>query len=122
MKPSISKETRAYLDSLAQRPDEPDYHYQSLDAIDQLIYQGGLRIKHIYFDKELELMLVILNNRKVIKRAISDFKHLNKATAEQLENYENDGTGVHWPDVDEDLGLYGFLRDEIAFMDISLVA
>ena len=67
-------------------------------------------------------MLVILNNRTVIKRSISDFGRLAQAEPGQLENYENDGIGVHWPGLDEDLGLYGFLKDELASMDISLVA
>lgn len=122
MKLSISKNTQAYLKSLDEKPDEPDYYYNNLDAIDKLIYEEGLRIKNIYFDKEMDLMLVVLNNRKVLKRYISAFKHLNGATQKQLENFENDGTGIHWPEVDEDLSLYGFLRDELAYMDISLIA
>jgi len=33
----------------------------------------------------------------------------------QLKNYEliSNGTGIHWPDIDEDLSLKGFLQDEI---------
>ena len=122
MKPSISKATLSYLKSLSTKSDEPDFHAENLDAIDQLIYEHGLRIRQLYFDKELDLMLIVLNNRKVIKRSISDFKQLGEATEKQLNHFENDGTGVHWPDVDEDLSLRGFLQYELTQIDRPLVA
>lgn len=121
MKPSISKATQDYLRSIERKPDVPDYHYNNLDAIDQLIYQEGLRIKNLHIDKDLDLLLLILNNGKLIKRSISDFKLLNKATPEELGNYENDGIGVHWPDVDEDLSLRGFLKHELAHFSKKVV-
>jgi len=114
MKPSISKETQNYLKSLEGKPDEPEFYYDRLDAIDQLVYEDGLRIKNLHLDKEIDLLLVILNNRKIIKRSISDFGRLENASAQELENFENHGTGIHWPDVDEDLSLRGFLNYELA--------
>jgi len=114
MKPSISPDTQAYLKSLENKPDEPDYHYNELDAIDQLIFREGLRIKAIWFDEDLDLIVVLLNNKRLIQQPISDFKRLKKATPDQLRNYENDGIGIHWPDVDEDLSLRGFLKYELA--------
>jgi len=114
MKPSISQATQDYMKSLENKPDVPDYHYDNLDAIDQLIFEEGLRIKHLHIDKDLDLLLLILNNGKLIRRSISEFKLLSKATPAQLENYENDGIGIHWPDVDEDLSLRGFLKYELA--------
>jgi hypothetical protein len=86
---------------------------RATDPIDQLIFEGGLRIKRIFFDQELDLMIVLLNNRKVLRRPLSDFKALHAATLEQLENYENDGIGIHWPALDEDLSLRGFLKYEL---------
>jgi len=116
MKPSISKTTQDYLKSLEGKPDLADFHYNRLDAIDQLIYEEGLRIKHLHIDKDLDLLLLILNNGKLLRRSISEFKLLRNATSEQLDNFINDGTGVHWPDVDEDLSLRGFLRSELAHL------
>ncbi len=84
------------------------------DPLDQLIFEDGLRIKKLWFDQELDLIVVLLNSKKVIQRPISDFVKLKKATIEQLSNYENDGIGVHWPDIDEDLSLRGFLKYELA--------
>jgi len=59
------------------------------------------------------MMLVILNNKKVIQCNISDFKLLKNATLQQLENYENEGVGIYWKDLDEDLSLRGFLVNEL---------
>ncbi|OFY99228.1 MAG: hypothetical protein A3K10_08185 [Bacteroidetes bacterium RIFCSPLOWO2_12_FULL_31_6] len=61
------------------------------------------------------MMLIVLNNKKVFQHPISVYARLKKATYKQLCHYKliGGGTGVHWPDVDEDLSLKGFLRDEI---------
>jgi len=123
MKPSVSKKTKQYLASLDKKDQsQPDYYYGHMDALDKLIYEDGLRIKQIYFDKELDLMLIVLNNKKIMKRAISEFKRLATASEKQLYNFDNDGIGVHWPDVDEDLSLRGFLQHELAHVDKPLVA
>lgn len=80
------------------------------DPIDQIIFDGGLRIQKLFFDLDLDLMLVVLNNKKVLKESISQFKLLKGATITQLDNYEISRAGVHWPDLDEDLSLRGFLK------------
>ena len=87
---------------------------QATDPLDQLIFEDGLRIKTLWFDQDLDLLVVLLNNKKIIQRPISDFNRLKNATKTQLDNYENDGIGIHWPDVDEDLSLRGFLKYELA--------
>jgi len=114
MKPSISNETQAYLASLQQKADEPQFFYDKQDAIDQIIFDGGLRIKSVWLDKELDLMIILLNNRKIIQRTISDFPFLKNASDAQLKSLNNDGFGIHWTDLDEDLSLRGFLKDEYA--------
>jgi Protein of unknown function (DUF2442) len=70
----------------------------------------------------LDLIIVLLNNKKILKRPLSDFKRLAQATDVQLNNFENDGIGIHWPEVDEDLSLRGFLKYELAHIDKPLVA
>lgn len=92
------------------------------DPLDQLIFEGGLRIQQVWFDRTLDLIVVLLNNKKVLKRPLSDFKRLATATEEQLTNFENDGIGIYWPDVDEDLSLRGFLKYELANTDKPMVA
>ena len=92
------------------------------DPIDQLIFEGGLRMKSIWFDRELDLIIVLLNNKKLLKRPLSDFTRLANATEQQLNRFDNDGIGVHWPELDEDLSLRGFLKYELAKMDTPSVA
>jgi hypothetical protein len=67
----------------------------------------------VQFNPEMNLMLIVPDNRKVIQRDLSDFPRLKGATMEQLNAYERGRTGVHWPALDEDLSLRGFLRHEM---------
>ena len=87
---------------------------RSTDPLDQLIFEGGLRIKSIWFDQDLDLIIVLLNNKKVIQRSLSSFSRLENASLMQLQNHENDGIGIHWPELDEDLSLRGFLKYKLA--------
>lgn len=92
------------------------------DPFDRLIFEGGLRIKTVWFDRDLDLIVVLLNNKKIIKQPLSNFKTLEKASLKQLLNFENDGIGIHWPEIDEDLSLRGFLKYELLKIDSPLVA
>ena len=85
------------------------------DTIEKLIYEEGLRIEAIDFHPELDVMLIILNTKAVLHQRLSSYKLLAAAGKELLQQYEliGEGTGVHWPLLDEDLSLKGFLRDEL---------
>ena len=85
------------------------------DFLESIIYNDGLSIQNIDFHKDLDLMLIVLNSKAVLQQKISHYLLLITATTEQLNNFEliSNGTGVHWPDLDEDLSLKGFLQDEI---------
>ena len=86
------------------------------DALEQIIFEKGLRIKAVHFHKDLDLMLVVLNNGKILRRKISDSALLARANDSQLHDYKliGKGVGVHWPQLDEDLALKGFLQEELA--------
>jgi hypothetical protein len=83
------------------------------DPIDKMIFEGGLKIKSVYFDQDMDLMLIVLNTKKVLERKISMTDNLRKATKEQLMNYQVSRTGIHWPELNEDLSLRSFLKDEM---------
>ena len=83
------------------------------DPIDLLIFEEGLRIQDVYVNKKLDVMIVLLNNKKIIRTAISEYKLLKKGSQKQLENFKCDGIGIHWPSLNEDLSLRGFLKQEI---------
>ena len=82
------------------------------DPFDKVIFEKGLRIASLVIDKKLDLMLVLLNNRKVLRLNISDFPTLKRAKLSQLLNYEliGRGVGISWTQLDEDLSLKGFIK------------
>jgi hypothetical protein len=59
-----------------------------------------------------EYLRVQLRNEHMIYVRREHFERLKNATREQLENYRliGDGEGVHWPDLDEDVSIRGFMR------------
>lgn len=86
------------------------------DTLEQIIFEQGLRIAGVHCYADLDLMLIVLNSKKILKRKISSSKRLSSATSEQLQNLQliSDGVGVHWPDVDEDISLKGLLKEEFS--------
>ena len=44
------------------------------------------------------------------KEAIDNYERLRTATTEQLQNFEMDNLGIHWPELDEDLSYEGFFK------------
>lgn len=85
------------------------------DAIESLIVKDGLRIEALDFHPEQDMMLVILNTKVVLNQSLSSYSLLKSADKSQLLKYRliAGGTGVHWPDLDEDLSLKGFLESEL---------
>ena len=58
-----------------------------------------------------DLIVSLVDGRKVAVPLVW-FPRLAHTTKSQLENYEilGDGEGIHWPEIDEDLGVLGLLR------------
>jgi len=56
-------------------------------------------------------MHVSLGDGRIITIPLAWYPKLSDATKEQLANYEisPSGYGIHWPDIDEDLSVLGFL-------------
>jgi hypothetical protein len=89
--------------------------HNNFDSIERLIYEEGLRIETIDFHPELDLMFIVLNTKTVLQQNISSYNVLKSVNSSDLEQYEliGNGTGVHWPLLDEDLSLKGFLKHEL---------
>ena len=118
MKPLVNKSTEEYLQSLQSRAEEDVLnYYKGKDEIDRIIYKEGLRIRNLYIDRPLDLMIIVLNNKKILKRSLSDFKELFNGSIDQLNDFDSDGLGIHWPKLDYDLSLKGFLQYELAYND-----
>jgi hypothetical protein len=88
---------------------------KQFDSIDDLIFTEGLRIQAVDIHPELGLMTIYLNTKAVLSQHISFYKLLKGAEQSQLLQYEliADGIGIHWPLLDEDLSLKGFLQYEL---------
>ena len=64
---------------------------------------------------ELDLMTIYLNTKAVLSQNISFYQLLKDADKSKLMQYEliGGGIGIHWPLLDEDLSLKGFLQYEL---------
>jgi len=58
---------------------------------------------------------VLLSDKREIRFPVEMNKRLREASPEQLRNIEIicNGTGLHWPDIDEDLSVTGILEGRI---------
>jgi hypothetical protein len=54
--------------------------------------------------------VVTLADGREITTPLSWYPRLQRASAAQRMNYELMPMGIHWPDLDEDLGVAGMLR------------
>ena len=48
---------------------------------------------------------------KIAKYAFSDWRTLSNASEQQRKNYYLSYSGIHWPDLDEDLSFDSLFRD-----------
>jgi hypothetical protein len=55
-----------------------------------------------------ELIVTLIDGRK-ITTPLEWYPRLKAATAQQRANHEIMPMGIHWPDLDEDLGIAGML-------------
>ena len=87
----------------------------NFDSLERLIFEEGIRILTIDFHRDIDLMLIILNTKAILRQKISSYPKLNKASLVDLNAFEliGNGEGVTWPSLDEDLSLKGFLQSEL---------
>ena len=83
------------------------------DSIEKIIFEEGLKIDSLEILPQKDFMLIYLTNTHVLKIRISLYDRLKDADINSLKHYQfiANGTGIHWPSLDEDLSLKGFLRE-----------
>lgn len=71
--------------------------------------EGLPSILGVSFSKDL--MSVTLSDGRIISIPLAWYPRLASAKLKQLKHFEisPSGYGIHWPDLDEDLSVYGFL-------------
>ncbi|WP_157580256.1 DUF2442 domain-containing protein [Rudanella lutea] len=105
--PSVSNRLAAWLQDESEQPVTIRE-----DEFDRLIAAQSLQIVRFVFFREIDMFILILNNRKIINRRLSEYPFLARATDAQLSDYSVSVTGIHWPQLDADLSLRGFLMQE----------
>lgn len=85
------------------------------DAMERMILEQDLRIMDVLPNKALDLLVIVLNTRDVLRVPLSAYPALAKASADALNNWKiiGDGYGLHWVLLDEHLSLKGFMRDSL---------
>ena len=88
------------------------------DTIEKLIFDLEWVIKGVDFKKEINKMLISINTGHILALSLSDYPAFFNVSDEDLVNFQitAQGTGVHWPALDEDLSLKGFLKDALVMM------
>lgn len=107
-KPSVSNRLANYLNGTDNEPMEIVD-----DEFDALINREQLRISRFVWVRELDLVLLILNDRRVISHSLSAYPLLAGASDEALAQYTVSESGIHWPELDADLSLRGLLMSEM---------
>jgi hypothetical protein len=69
---------------------------------------GDLRPRSVEFTAS-DLVVTLSDGRK-IATPLDWYPRLRGASADQRANYEIMPMGIHWPDLDEDLGIVGMLK------------
>ena len=69
---------------------------------------GDLRPRSVEFTAT-ELVVTLVDGRK-IATPLEWYPRLKSASVTQRANFELMAMGIHWPDLDEDLGIAGMLK------------
>lgn len=66
---------------------------------------------------ENEMICILLSDKKEIRFPVALNSKLKLATQEQRNNIEIicNGTGLHWPDLDEDLSITGIIEGRFGY-------
>jgi hypothetical protein len=69
---------------------------------------GDLRARSVEFTAT-ELVVTLADGRK-IATPLDWYPRLKQASSAERANYDIMPMGIHWPDIDEDLGIVGMLK------------
>lgn len=69
---------------------------------------GDLRARSVEFTAT-ELVVTLVDGRKIVT-PLDWYPRLGRASPAERANYEIMPMGIHWPDIDEDLGIVGMLK------------
>ncbi len=65
-------------------------------------------VKKVWVDERY--VYILTSDGLERKEAVANYERLRSATLKQLQNFEIDNIGLHWPELDEDLSFEGFFK------------
>jgi hypothetical protein len=72
--------------------------------------EAEMKIKKLWFDDNK--IFILTHDEKELWQSLLWYRRLQNATDEQRKNYNMSYSGIHWPDVDEDISFESFLYDK----------
>ena len=95
--------------------DQVDIYSSEMSPIETAIVFNGLKINNVIIQKENNTILFVLNNSTILQRRLNEIKGLSEASDKHLNNFENMGDGVLWPDIPSaDTSLKSLIQEEVA--------
>ena len=87
--------------------------HNKYDTIESLISSKGLVIESVEISPENDKLFIKLNTEITFITPTKNYKGLKNADEKSLKNFRlvGKGVGIHWPDLDEDLSLKGFITE-----------
>jgi hypothetical protein len=73
---------------------------------------GDLRARSVEFTAD-DLVVTLVDGRKIVT-PLDWYPRLKRASPKERGNFEIMPMGIHWPDLDEDLGIAGMLKERRA--------
>ena len=69
-----------------------------------------LKMKKLWFEENN--IFILTDDGKEFRQSLLWYRRLLYATDQQRNNYNTSYSGIHWPDVDEDISFESFLYDD----------
>ena len=87
--------------------------HNKYDATENIIFNEGLKITSLEISPENDKLFIHLNTPFIFVTPVKNYSGLKNASVKHLKNYSlvGSGVGIHWPDLDKDLSLKGFLKE-----------
>jgi hypothetical protein len=79
--------------------------------------EKDLKIKKLWFDDNK--IFILTDNGKELWQSLLWYRRLQNATSDQRNNYYMSFSGIHWPDIDEDVSYESFFYDNPEPVGIS---
>lgn len=94
--------------------DQVDIYSSKMSPIETAIVLNGLKVSNVIIQKDNNTILFVLNNSTIIQRQLDQIQGLSESSEKQINNFENMGDGVLWPEIPKaDISLKSLIQEEL---------